>query len=75
MIHFLQVETKIIGGPREDLSGYLVAVDDLRNNIEFFTFNNSFKSNDSALNRAHALLSKAMARLEKEFKVLLTTHR
>jgi exocyst complex protein 7 len=71
----LQVETKIVAGPREDLNGYLLAVDDLRNNIEFFTFNNSFKNNDSALSHAHGLLSKAMSRLEEEFKVLLTTHR
>ncbi|MCO5563532.1 hypothetical protein L7F22_017176 [Adiantum nelumboides] len=69
-----KVESKIIEGPHEDLGGYLAAVDELRNNVEFFTYNNSFKSSDSALNHAHGLLSKAMTRLEEEFQNLLTAH-
>ncbi|KAI5073125.1 hypothetical protein GOP47_0011138 [Adiantum capillus-veneris] len=69
-----KVESKIIEGPREDLGGYLAAVDELRTNVEFFTYNSSFKSSDSALNHAHGLLSKAMTRLEEEFKSLLTLH-
>ncbi|MCO5603803.1 hypothetical protein L7F22_057955 [Adiantum nelumboides] len=69
-----KVESKIIEGPHEDLGGYLAAVDELRNNVEFFTYNNSFKSSDSALNHAHGLLSKAMTRLEEEFENLLTAH-
>lgn len=69
-----KVESKIIEGPHEDLGGYLAAVDELRNNVEFFTFNNSMKSSDAALNYAHGLLSKAMVRLEEEFKGLLATN-
>lgn len=69
------MESKIIEGPHEDLGGYLAAVDELRNNVEFFTFNNSMKSSDAALNYAHGLLSKAMVRLEEEFKGLLATNR
>lgn len=69
-----KVESKIIEGPHNDLGGYLAAVDQLRNNVEFFTYNNSFKSSDSALNHAHGLLSKAMERLEEQFKELLTTN-
>lgn len=69
-----KVESKIIEGPHEDLGGYLAAVDELRNNVEFFTFNNSMKSSDAALNHAHGLLSKAMVRLEEEFKGLLATN-
>lgn len=68
------VEPKINEGPREDLGGYLAAVDKLRTNVEFFTFNNSMKSSDSALNRAHDLLSKAMMRLEEEFEGILTAN-
>eukprot|EP00249_Psilotum_nudum_P023017 c28727_g2_i3 orf=1570-2892(+) len=69
-----KVESKIVEGPHVDLGGYLAAVDQLRSNVEFFTQQSSFKSSDGALDHANGLLSKAMAKLEEEFKELLTTH-
>lgn len=69
-----QVEAKIIKGPREDLESYLAAVDQLRNNVEFFSSNKSFKSSDGVLTNANNLLAKAMLKLEEEFKQLLSTY-
>jgi hypothetical protein len=73
--YFLQVEAKIIKGPRDDLESYLAAVDQLRNNVEFFSSNKSFKSSDGVLTNANNLLAKAMLKLEEEFKQLLSTYR
>jgi exocyst complex protein 7 len=73
--YFLQVEAKIIKGPRDDLESYLAAVDQLRNNVEFFSSNKSFKSSDGVLTNANNLLATAMLKLEEEFKQLLSTYR
>eukprot|EP00252_Welwitschia_mirabilis_P020450 TRINITY_DN5016_c0_g1_i1.p1 TRINITY_DN5016_c0_g1~~TRINITY_DN5016_c0_g1_i1.p1 ORF type:complete len:645 (-),score=126.10 TRINITY_DN5016_c0_g1_i1:279-2213(-) len=69
-----QVESRILKGPRDDLEGYLAAVDQLRKNVEFFTCNKSFKSSDGVLTNANNLLAKAMLKLEEEFKQLLSTY-
>ncbi|KAJ7297132.1 hypothetical protein O6H91_Y078600 [Diphasiastrum complanatum] len=69
-----QVESKIIQGPHEDIGGYLTAVDQLQSNVEFFSYNRSFKSSDGALNHSRSLLAKAMTKLEEEFKQVLTQH-
>ncbi|KAF3788795.1 Exocyst complex component [Nymphaea thermarum] len=69
-----QAEFKIMKGPREDLSGFLEAVDQLRNNVNFFSSNKSFKNNDGVLNHANGLLAKAMQKLEEEFKQLLASY-
>ncbi|KAG2669475.1 hypothetical protein I3843_14G036100 [Carya illinoinensis] len=69
-----QAERKILRGPHEDLEGYLKAIDQLRANIQFFSSKKGFKSNDEVLNNANSLLAKAIAKLEDEFKQLLSSY-
>ncbi|CAK9211740.1 unnamed protein product [Sphagnum troendelagicum] len=69
-----QVENKVLKGPENDLGGFLVAVDQLQNNVEYFTLNSSLKASDGALNHAKGLLTKGMTRLTEEFKALLVQH-
>ncbi|CAL5407009.1 unnamed protein product [Camellia sinensis] len=71
---FRQVEAKILKGPREDLESYLEAIEQLRSSIRFFSNNKSFKSSDGVLNHANSLLSKAISKLEEEFKQLLSSY-
>lgn len=66
---------KILKGPQEDLESYLGAIEQLRNNIKFFSNNKSFKSSDGVLNHANTLLSMAISKLEDEFKQLLSSYR
>ncbi|KAK9106938.1 hypothetical protein Syun_022949 [Stephania yunnanensis] len=68
-----KAEAKILRGPHEDLESYLEAVDQLRSNIRFFKKNKNFKSSDGVLNHANNLLSKAILKLEEEFRQLLTS--
>ncbi|XP_026663151.2 exocyst complex component EXO70A1-like isoform X2 [Phoenix dactylifera] len=70
-----QAEAKILRGPHEDLESYLEAIDQLRSNVKFFSYNKSFKSSDGVLNHANNLLSKAILKLEEEFRQLLTNYR
>ncbi|KAL3647320.1 hypothetical protein CASFOL_008288 [Castilleja foliolosa] len=69
-----QAEAKILKGPHEDLESYLQAIDQLRNNIQFFSNNKSFKSSDGVLNHSNTLLAKAISKLEEEFKQLLSSY-
>ncbi|GAA0144286.1 membrane traffic protein [Lithospermum erythrorhizon] len=69
-----QAEAKILKGPHEDLESYLQAIEQLRGNIRFFTNNKSFKSSDGVINHANNLLSKAILKLEEEFKQLLSSY-
>ncbi|XP_017700044.2 exocyst complex component EXO70A1-like isoform X1 [Phoenix dactylifera] len=69
-----QAEAKILRGPHEDLESYLEAIDQLRSNVKFFSYNKSFKSSDGVLNHANNLLSKAILKLEEEFRQLLTNY-
>ncbi|GMP87885.1 hypothetical protein CsSME_00040075 [Camellia sinensis var. sinensis] len=71
----LQVEAKILRGPHEDLESYLEAVDQLRSIVRFFSSNKSFQSSIGVLNHANNLLSKAILKLEEEFRQLLTSYR
>ena len=71
----MQAEGKILKGPHEDLETYLVAIEQLRENIRFFSSNKSFKSSDGVLNHANGLLNKAISKLEEEFKQLLSSYR
>lgn len=75
MLVEMQVENKVLKGPENDLGGFLAAVDQLQNNVEFFTLNSSLKASDGALNHARGLLNKGMTRLAEEFKALLARHR
>ncbi|XP_071723149.1 exocyst complex component EXO70A1-like isoform X5 [Rutidosis leptorrhynchoides] len=70
-------EAKILQGPHENLEGYLEAVEQLRSNIRlfFFTKNKGYKSSDWVLSHANSLLSKAISKLENEFKQLLSSYR
>ncbi|KAL0905504.1 hypothetical protein M5K25_023928 [Dendrobium thyrsiflorum] len=68
-----QAEAKILRGPHEDLESYLEAIDQLRRNVQFFTSNKTFKWSDGVLNHANILLSKAIMKLEEEFRQLLST--
>ncbi|KAF8395459.1 hypothetical protein HHK36_019405 [Tetracentron sinense] len=69
-----QAEAKILRGPHEDLESFLEAVDQLRSNVRFFSSNKSFKSSDGVLNHASNLLTKAILKLEEEFKQLLASY-
>lgn len=69
-----QAETKILRGPHEDLESYLQAIDQLRSNIQFFSNKKGFKSSDGVLNNTNNLLSKAISKLEDEFKRLLASY-
>ncbi|EYU19838.1 hypothetical protein ABFS82_06G083100 [Erythranthe guttata] len=69
-----QAEAKILKGPHEDLESYLQAIDQLRNNIHFFSSNKSFKSSDGVLNHTNSLLTKAISKLEEEFRQLLLSY-
>lgn len=69
-----QAEAKILKGPHEDLESYLQAIEQLRNNIQFFSNNKSFKSSDGVLIHTNTLLAKAISKLEEEFKQLLSSY-
>ncbi|KAL8050458.1 hypothetical protein ABFX02_06G083300 [Erythranthe guttata] len=69
-----QAEAKILKGPHEDLESYLQAIDQLRNNIQFFNSNKSFKSSDGVLNHTNSVLTKAISKLEEEFRQLLLSY-
>ncbi|XP_077235637.1 exocyst complex component EXO70A1-like [Tasmannia lanceolata] len=69
-----QAEAKILKGPHEDLESYLEAVDQLRSNARFFSSNKSFKSSDGVLSHVNGLLSKAILKLEEEFRQLLSSY-
>ncbi|KAA8539100.1 hypothetical protein F0562_025792 [Nyssa sinensis] len=69
-----QAEAKILKGPHDDLESYLQAIEQLRNNILFFSSNKSFRSSDGVLNHANSLLAKAISNLEEEFKQILSSY-
>ncbi|GAB4856290.1 hypothetical protein Ancab_014218 [Ancistrocladus abbreviatus] len=69
-----QAEAKILRGPHEDLESYLQAIEQLKANVQFFSNNKSFKSADGALNHVNNILSKAISKLEDEFRNLLTIY-
>jgi len=71
----MQVENKVLEGPKSDFVGFLAACDELHKNVEYLTLNRSLKASATALNQASDLFGKGMSRLEEEFKVLLTNHR
>ncbi|XAR53529.1 hypothetical protein NMG60_11022119 [Bertholletia excelsa] len=69
-----QAEAKVLKGPHEDLESYLEAIEQLRSNIRFFSNNKSFKSSDGVVNHANNLLTKAISKLEDEFRQLLASY-
>ncbi|XP_027366881.1 exocyst complex component EXO70A1 [Abrus precatorius] len=69
-----KAEAKILRGPHEDLESYLEAIDQLRANVRFFSSKTSFKSSESIVNHANSLLTKAISKLEDEFRHLLTNY-
>ncbi|XP_057512127.1 exocyst complex component EXO70A1 [Actinidia eriantha] len=69
-----QAEAKILRGPHEDLESYLEAVDQLRSIVRFFSSNKGLKSSVGVINHASNLLSKAILKLEEEFRQLLTSY-
>ncbi|KAK8600589.1 hypothetical protein V6N12_050442 [Hibiscus sabdariffa] len=69
-----KAEAKILRGPHEDLQSYLEAIDQLRSNIQYFTNHKSFKSSSGIITHANNLLTKAISRLEDEFRNLLTNY-
>ncbi|OMO62735.1 Exocyst complex protein Exo70 [Corchorus capsularis] len=69
-----QAENTILKGPHEDVEGYLAAIDQLRNNIRFFSSNKNFRNSDGVLNQANTLLDKAISKLEDEFKQRLNSY-
>ncbi|XP_078434392.1 exocyst complex component EXO70A1-like [Wolffia australiana] len=69
-----EAEGKIQIGPRDDLAGYLEAVEQLRKNLSFFSSKQSFKKNAGLINRVNDLLSEAVLKMEEEFKQLLSSY-
>ncbi|CAA0822534.1 exocyst subunit exo70 family protein A2 [Striga hermonthica] len=69
-----KAEAKILRGPHEDLESYLEAVDQLRSIVRFFTGNKGFQGSVAVVNQANNLLTKAIAKLEEEFRQLLTSY-
>ncbi|XP_050230196.1 exocyst complex component EXO70A1 [Mercurialis annua] len=69
-----KAEAKILKGPHEDLESYLEAIDQLRSNVKFFSSSKNLKSSDGVVNHANQLLSKAISKLEDEFRQLLTNY-
>lgn len=69
-----QCESTILKGPQEDLKSYLEAVNKLKRNVEFFKSNRSFKSSDAVVSHANNLMSKAIVKLEEEFRQILSTN-
>lgn len=70
-----QAEAKILKGPHGNLENYLKAIDQLKNNIQFFGSNKGFKNGDSVVSNANNLIAKAISKLEDEFKQLLSSYR
>ena len=70
-----QAETKILRGPHEDLESYLGAIDQLKGNIQFFSSKKSFRSCDAVISNSNNLLTKAILKLEDEFKQRLLSYR
>ncbi|KAJ8754591.1 hypothetical protein K2173_010197 [Erythroxylum novogranatense] len=68
-----KAEAKILRGPHEDLESYLEAIDQLKSTVEFFCSNKSFKA-DGVLNHANQMLTKAVSKLEDEFRTLLSNY-
>lgn len=71
---YRQAEAKVLQGPHEDLENYLEAIDKLRSNIQFFGSKKGFKSSDAVVSHANTLLTKALSKLEDEFKQLLLSY-
>ncbi|GBG84970.1 hypothetical protein CBR_g39433 [Chara braunii] len=69
-----QVEPKILAGSLDDKEGFFWAVDQLQDVIQFFSQRKNFKSSESALHHARSLLSKAVGKMEDEFRSLFNTH-
>ncbi|KAF7804231.1 exocyst complex component EXO70A1 [Senna tora] len=67
-------EAKILRGPHEDLESYLEAIDQLRFNINFFSGYKNIRGTENVLSHANNLLSKAISKLEDEFRNLLTNY-
>ncbi|KAI4370707.1 hypothetical protein MLD38_019027 [Melastoma candidum] len=71
---YRQAESKILKGPHEDLESYLAAIDQLRSSIRFFNSNKGYKTTDGVVSHANGLLTKAISKLEEEFKQLLASY-
>ncbi|KAK7279098.1 hypothetical protein RJT34_24142 [Clitoria ternatea] len=69
-----QAEAKIGKGPHEDVKNYLEAIDQLRSNTRFFSSKNGFRSVDGIVSHANSLITKAISKLEEEFKQLLLSY-
>ncbi|KAK8951324.1 hypothetical protein KSP39_PZI003117 [Platanthera zijinensis] len=69
-----KAEAKILRGPHEDLESYLEAISQLRSIVKFFSSTKGFKSSDGVLNHANTLLSKAIMKLDDEFRQLLSNY-
>ena len=62
-------------GPHEDLEGYLEATDQIKSLMLFFGDYMKMKNTNTILDNCNNLLSKAISKLEDEFRDLLKTHR
>ncbi|KAK9735132.1 hypothetical protein RND81_04G185500 [Saponaria officinalis] len=69
-----QAEAKVLKGPHEDLESYLEAIDQLRSIIRFFVGCKGFRNSEGVVNHVNSLLSKAVLKLEEEFKQLLSLY-
>ncbi|MBA0713301.1 hypothetical protein Golax_012342, partial [Gossypium laxum] len=69
-----KAEAKVLRGPHEDLESYLEAIDQLRSNLQYFTTHKCFKRTSGIITHANNLLTKAISKLEDEFRNLLTNY-
>ncbi|XP_052198809.1 exocyst complex component EXO70A1-like [Diospyros lotus] len=66
-----QAEAKLLRGPHEDLESYLEAVDQLRSIVRFVNSKQNLKNGIPVLNHVNNLLSKAIVKVDEEFRQLL----
>ncbi|WCJ34201.1 exocyst subunit exo70 family protein A2 [Euphorbia peplus] len=69
-----KAEAKILRGPHEDLESYLEAIDQLRSILKFFSSNKINKGTDAIINHCNQILTKAISKLEDEFRTLLANY-
>lgn len=71
----MQAEATVLKGPKENFKTYLMAMDELRSNLYFFSSMKTFRNRDRVVNHINNLLVEAVLKLEEEFKRLLSAYR
>ncbi|KMZ68727.1 Exocyst complex component EXO70A1 [Zostera marina] len=77
LLHFdkcRKAENRIQRGLHEDIEGFMDAVNQLRSSSNFFRDNLKYESNTAMFTQVNTILSKAISKLELEFKTLLMSN-